>query len=238
MSYQDMESGGLLGSADAFSDAAIRRGFIRKVYGILSVQLLVTMAVAGLFFIPSVQGYASQNPWLLAFGFIPVFVCMIVFACCDQVRRKSPGNYICLAIFTLAEGLLMGFVISVYEANEVMMAIGITVILVLALTIFAMQTKIDFTAMAGVLLVGLLCLMLFGLLILFFPNNKVVNIVYASLGAFIFGVYIVFDTQMMMGGKHKYALDPEEYIFASLNLYLDIINLFMYILSIIGNSNN
>ena len=100
-----MESGGLLGSADAFSDAAIRRGFIRKVYGILSVQLLVTMAVAGLFFIPSVQGYASQNPWLLAFGFIPVFVCMmIVFACCDQVRRKSPGNYICLAIFTLAEG--------------------------------------------------------------------------------------------------------------------------------------
>ena len=127
----------------------------------------------------------------------------------------------------------MGFVISVYEANEVMMAIGITVILVLA-----MQTKIDFTAMAGVLLVGLLCLMLFGLLILFFPNNKVVNIVYASLGAFIFGVYIVFDTQMMMGGKHKYALDPEEYIFASLNLYLDIINLFMYILSIIGNSNN
>ena len=103
MSYQDMESGGLLGSADAFSDAAIRRGFIRKVYGILSVQLLVTRA--GLFFIPSVQGYASQNPWLLAFGFIPVFVCMmIVFACCDQVRRKSPGNYICLAIFTLAEG--------------------------------------------------------------------------------------------------------------------------------------
>ena len=100
-----MESGGLLGSADAFSDAAIRRGFIRKVYGILSAQLLVTVIVAGFFFIPSVQGYASQNPWLLAFGFIPVFVCMmIVFACCDQVRRKSPGNYICLAIFTLAEG--------------------------------------------------------------------------------------------------------------------------------------
>ena len=108
MSYQDMESGGLLGSADAFSDAAIRRGFIRnfvrKVYGIPSVQLLVTVIAAGFFFIPSVQGYASQNPWLLAFGFIPVFVCMIVFACCDQVRRKSPGNYICLAIFTLAEG--------------------------------------------------------------------------------------------------------------------------------------
>ena len=50
--------------------------------------------------------------------------------------------------------------------------------------------------------------------------------------------YLVFDTQMMMGGKHKYALSPEEYIFAALNLYLDIINLFMFILSIIGNSRN
>ena len=132
----------------------------------------------------------------------------------------------------------MGFVVSVYDANEVMMAIGITVILVLALTIFAMQTKIDFTAWGGILLVALLCLMLFGIFVAIFPGSKVANILYASLGAFIFGVYIIFDTQMMMGGKHKYALDPEEYIFASLNLYLDVINLFMYILSIIGQANN
>ena len=43
---------------------------------------------------------------------------------------------------------------------------------------------------------------------------------------------------MMMGGKHKYALSPEEYIFAALNLYLDIVNLFIFILSIIGNARN
>ena len=47
-------------------------------------------------------------------------------------------------------------------------------------------------------------------------------------------VYIVYDTQLMMGGKHKYSIDPEEYIFAALNLYLDIINLFLYILTLIG----
>ena len=132
----------------------------------------------------------------------------------------------------------MGFVVSCYDANEVMMAIGITVILVLSLTLFAMQTKIDFTAMGGILLVALLSLMLFGIFVAIFPGSKVANILYASLGAFIFGVYIIFDTQMMMGGKHKYALDPEEYIFASLNLYLDVINLFMYILSLIGQANN
>ena len=59
---------------------------------------------------------------------------------------------------------------------------------------------------------------------------------YGSIGALIFSLYIVYDTQLMMGGKHKYALSPEEYIFAALNIYLDVINLFMYILMIVGFS--
>ena len=61
---------------------------------------------------------------------------------------------------------------------------------------------------------------------------------YASAGALIFSFYIIYDTQMMMGGAHKYSVSPEEYIFAALNLYLDIINLFMYILMIFGSSKN
>lgn len=36
------------------------------------------------------------------------------------------------------------------------------------------------------------------------------------------------------GGKHKYSISPEEYIFAALNLYVDIVNIFMYILMLIG----
>ena len=58
---------------------------------------------------------------------------------------------------------------------------------------------------------------------------------YASAGALIFMLYIVMDTQLMIGGKHKYSIDPEEYVFAALNLYLDIVNLFIYILSIVGS---
>ena len=35
---------------------------------------------------------------------------------------------------------------------------------------------------------------------------------------------------MMIGGDHKYSISPEEYIFAALAIYLDIINIFMYLL--------
>jgi len=237
------ESGGLLDSADAFSDKVIRRGFMRKVYSLLSLQLLLTTAVAGIFYVPSIREFASNpsNSWLIWVAFIPSFICLIALSCCEGVRRKSPGNLICLGIFTLAEGFMMGCVVSYYDVGEVMMALGITVAVVFGLTLFALQSKIDFTAMGGALMVALICLMMFGFFAIFFRNSenyKIVNIVYASLGALIFGLYIIFDTQMMMGGKHKYSLDPEEYIFASLNLYLDIINLFLYILSIIGNSRS
>ena len=58
-------------------------------------------------------------------------------------------------------------------------------------------------------------------------------VLYASISAMIFSVYIVFDTQLIIGGKH-YAIDPEEYIFAALNLYLDIVILFRYLLIIVG----
>ena len=68
------------------------------------------------------------------------------------------------------------------------------------------------------------------------PSLRWVMLGYGCIGALIFSLYIVYDTQLMMGGKHKYALSPEEYIFAALNIYLDIINLFRYILLIVGIS--
>ena len=62
------------------------------------------------------------------------------------------------------------------------------------------------------------------------------NIVYSAIGCVIFSLYLIYDTQIMMGGKHKYALSPEEYIFAALNLYIDFMQLFRFILILVGVS--
>ena len=67
-------------------------------------------------------------------------------------------------------------------------------------------------------------------------HSKILYIVYATLAAFLMSVYIVVDTQMMMSGK-TVQLDPEEYVFAALNLYVDIIMLFSYILILCGGGN-
>jgi len=222
----------------AFSDKTIRRGFIRKVFAILMVQLLVTFGIVCLFlFCEPVQQYSQQNQWVYILAIVITFVCMIVLACCGEVRRKFPTNFIFLGIFTVCEGYLIGSVCAMYEVEEVLMAIGITVFITFGLVVFAMQTKLDFTGLSGALLVMLLALFCFGILAMLF-QDRILNIVYASLGALLFGFYLVFDVQMMMGGNHKFSISPEEYIFAALNIYLDVINLFMYILAIVGNARN
>ncbi|XP_058830969.1 protein lifeguard 1-like isoform X4 [Topomyia yanbarensis] len=217
-----------------FTDQSIRRGFIRKVYSILTVQLGITLGFIALFmYHRPTKLWVQQHPEMFWIALGVMIVTLLSMACCDSVRRKTPMNFIFLAIFTLAQSFLLGVTTAKFSSQEVLLAVGITAAVCLGLTLFAFQTKWDFTVMGGVLFVAVIILMLFGIIAIFFPG-KTITIVYASIGALLFSVYLVYDTQMMMGGKHKYSISPEEYIFAALSLYLDIINIFMYILTIIG----
>lgn len=91
--------------------------------------------------------------------------------------------------------------------------------------------------MGGMLFVLLIMLIVFGIFAAIF-NDRVLSMVYACLGALLFSFYLVFDTQLILGGNHKMSISPEEYVFAALNLYLDVINLFLYILAIVGGSRS
>lgn len=217
-----------------FSDQSIRKGFIRKVYSILTVQLSITLGFICLFmYHNATKLWVQRHPEMFWISFGVMIVTIIAMACCEGVRRKSPMNFIFLALFTLAQSFMLGVTTARFSSQEVLLAVGITAAVCLGLTLFAFQTKWDFTVMGGILFVAVIVLMLFGIIAIFFPG-KTITIVYASAGALIFSFYLIYDTQMMMGGNHKYSISPEEYIFAALSLYLDIINIFIYILTIIG----
>nr|CAD7428931.1 unnamed protein product [Timema monikensis] len=232
--YSDPE-GLLPGNMDnfQFSEKSVRNGFIRKVYSILMVQLLITLSFITLlcYHEPTKDYiYSHQEVWWIAF--VLMMVTIIAMACCPSVRRNSPMNFIFLLIFTLAEGFLLGATASTYNSDAVLMAVGLTAAVTLGLTLFAFQTKWDFTMMGGALLVGLIILTIFSFVVIFVPGKTIV-LVFASVGAFFFCLHLVYDTQLMIGGSHKYSISPEEYIFASLNLYLDIINILTNLLIIL-----
>ncbi|KAM6968266.1 protein lifeguard 1 [Aplochiton taeniatus] len=219
---------------NCFSDAGVRRGFIRKVYLTLMIQLLLTVGIICAFlYWGTLREWARETYWFSYGMMAAVLVLILVLSCCGAFRRKVPLNFIALGLFTIAEGLMLGSVTVYYNAEAVLWAVGATALVSLSLSVFAMQSKFDFTACNGCLWVLLWTLLSFSLLCGIL-RSQYVYIVYASLGTLVFSLYLVMDTQLILGGKHKYSLSPEEYIFASLNLYLDIIMLFMLLLQLIG----
>lgn len=214
----------------SFSEETIRKAFVRKVYLILTVQLAITMAFISLFmYHEPARMFVARNPSIGIIAFVTMFVVLIIMACCGEIRRKTPHNFIFLAMFTAAQGLMLGIIATQYQSNKVLMAVGVTCVICVGLTLFSFQTKWDFTMMGGFLFVALLVVFVFGIIVAFFPGSAA-DLVYSVCGALLFSLYLIYDTQMMMGGKHKYSISPEEYIFAALNLYLDIINIFLFIL--------
>lgn len=133
-------------------------------------------------------------------------------------------------------GFMVGNISVRYDTQSVILAAGLTAGITLGLTLFSFQTKIDFTSWGGALFALLLVLLIGGIFAAIFPS-KIGDVLIGGFGAILMSLYIIYDTQLMMGGEHKYSISPEEYIFASLNLYLDIINLFLYILRLIGGRN-
>ncbi|KAG8197869.1 hypothetical protein JTE90_024268 [Oedothorax gibbosus] len=219
---------------NSFSEKSIRHAFIKKVYCILMMQLAITTAFISLFlFEPNIKRYSREHSEMFWIALVFTIVLLIALSCCEKVRRSFPANFICLFLFTFFESFLLGAAASRYDTEAVLIAAGICTVVCLGLTLFAFQTKIDFTVCSGFLMVCVLVLLVFGIFAMIFPS-KIMQLLYGAAGAIIFSLYLVFDTQLMMGGKHKYSLSPEEYIFAALNIYLDVINIFMSILQIVG----
>ncbi|XP_075067941.1 protein lifeguard 1-like [Mixophyes fleayi] len=217
-----------------FSERSIRRAFIRKVYITLTVQLIITFGIVFMFtFWLTLRNWVQNYPYIV-YAVLPCTIILVmVLACCNQVRRKVPLNFILLGIFTVLEGCLLGSLAALFDADAVMWATGATILVTLGLTLFALQTKWDFTILSGGLMVLILALLSFGILAAIFRTYWL-SIVYACIGTFVFGMYLVVDTQLITGGKHRYSVSPEEYIFAALNIYVDIVNLFLLLLQIFG----
>lgn len=178
----------------------------------------------------SYKEFLHANTWLVWVSLIGA----IGFMVATYWKRKSyPMNLIFLGGFTVAEAYTISVIVSFYQAGVVLQALVITLGVFIALTLFACQTKYDFTNWMPYLFGALWFLILFGFVSIFFKHNSTMELVYGGLGALIFCGYILVDTQLVMRHYHV-----EEEIAAAIALYLDVINLFLMILRILNSQNN
>ncbi|KAJ3099251.1 Transmembrane BAX inhibitor motif-containing protein 4 [Phlyctochytrium planicorne] len=209
----------------------IRMNFVRKVYSILAAQMGLTTIVCALFFFnPTIRTFVQETPGLvIASSILSIGLLLALFV----YRRSAPTNFYLLGAFTLTEAYTVATVCTFYDAILVLQAAILTFSLFFGLTFFTIQSKINFSGLAPFLFGALWIVVIASFVQLFLPFSRITDLIFAVIIAVLFCGYIVFDTYQLFN-----RFNPEEYILASIELYLDILNLFLAILRILGNSRD
>ncbi|KAF3913588.1 hypothetical protein ABW20_dc0108496 [Dactylellina cionopaga] len=215
----------------AETSLVIRQRFISKVYSILFFQLLATGAVsAATFYSVGFKTWIQANGWMMWISLIGSIGSLIAVYC---YRKTYPTNYYLLALFTGFEAYAVALITSFYDSKIVLEAVVITAVVFAGLTLFALQTKYDFTQWQGILFTSLWILVGAGFISMFFSHGSGFEMVYSVGAVVIFSGYVLVDTQLIM--RH---FTPDEEVAAAISLYLDIINLFINILRILNNQSS
>ncbi|EGR28875.1 hypothetical protein IMG5_167280 [Ichthyophthirius multifiliis] len=155
------------------------------------------------------------------------------------LARQVPQNYICLILFTLAMSYMVSCTCSILGSqnngqNLVLIAAVMTLGVSLALTAYAFYTKTDFTMMGGFIFCFFIVLIIFGFFATF-SHQKTIYIIYCALSVILYSIYLIYDTQLIAGGK-KYELSVDDYVVGAMMLYIDIIMIFLELLKILQAS--
>ena len=222
-------------TVSSISDKA-RIGFIRKVYCILSTQLLMTATAVLLSAISeSYRYFLITHTWLFYVAFVVSLCSLYALSCYPEVARSVPANYILLLVFTVAESYSISSITTFYTGKSLTYAALITAAIVVSLTIYAFTTDTDFTYMGGTLFMAGAGFLVASMIGIFF-ESRTYEIIVALFGSLLFGLYLIYDTQLIMGGDGKsasYTID--DYILAAVNVYLDVVSMFIEILRLIGD---
>ena len=202
-----------------------RWGSLGEIFKILSFSLVFSFlgAVVGALFVP-----VTLVPL-----FIVVELIMIIAAVVIRMRQKRIGLTF-LFSFTAVSGVTLYPVVLYYAstlgAQLVAVAFATTAIVFGVLAVYAYQSSRDFSYLGGFLFGGTIALVVIGLVGLFFPfAGSFMDYIYTFGGVLIFIGWILYDISNI---RHGVAQDDVPLVV--LNLYLDLVNLFLFILRLLA----
>ncbi len=205
-----------------------RLNFLKKVYSLFFASIL--FGCGGAYVGMTSMAPAIANNYFL---FFILEIGLIFFAM--SVRQKEGLNLLALFSFATVSGMLPG----PYLAHLAMTQPGViaqtfimTVGIFGGLTLYVFTTKKDFSFMGGFLFVGLIGLIVGGVANMFFASSAM-HFAISSCGVLLFSGFILYDTSNIV-----LRYPSNEYVAGALSLYLDFLNLFIYLLSFLSGSDD
>lgn len=203
-----------------------RATLIRRTYLLVFASVLVTMAgTAFAISTPPVLNWAARHPIITFIGmFLPLLAA-------QRFRHVFPTNIGFVFLFTFLEGVFISpfiYLLGTTQPGVIGQAALLTGTTFGALTLYAFVSRRDFSAWGAFFMVGLFVLIATSLLNLFF-QNATASLWIAGATVFVFSGLLVFDTWRL-----RNVFGPNDYVLAAVNIYLDLLNMFLAILSLLG----
>ncbi len=220
-----------VGAAPRVLSGVQRAALVRRTYGLVFVGVIATILGAAF--------TASQPALLNAVAAHPIIMMICWFAplfVAQSQARNFPRNIILTLLFTFVTGVYLAPILTFYlkyQPAALAEAGLLTFATFGALTLYATFSRRDFSAWGGFFMVGLVVLFLTMLVGMFFPSVGASMWISAA-GVFVFSGLLVFDTwRITRSGQ----LGDQDYVFAAVTIFLDLLNLFLFILSLVSGGD-
>ena len=201
-----------------------RVSFLKKTYQLLALSMV--MAALGAYLTMPYVAQVIQYKWFI-FG----AELLVLFFGLGMSRGKPGLNLMMLFLFTFLTGVslvpLLAMLIGAGKAAVIGNAFFATAILFGALSIFAINSKTDFSNWGKPLFITLIVVVVASLINLFLGNGILAVIINAAV-LLLFGLFTIYDTQNIANGAYDSPVD------AAVSLYLDFLNMFTVILQFLG----
>jgi modulator of FtsH protease len=205
-----------------------RATLVRRTYGLVFLSVITTILGSAFAF--------TQQPVMDASARHPFIVGVCLFApliMAQRAARDFPKNLILTFLFTFIEGIFIAPFLKVAELSApgvVSQAAVLTFTAFGVLSLYALVSRRDFSAWGGFLIVGLVVLFV-AMLLNSFIGSAAGGLWLSVIGVMIFSGLLVFDTWRLLRSG---TFGPDDYVLTAVSIYLDLLNMFLFILSLLG----
>jgi len=199
--------------------------FMKQTYQLLAASMVA--AAAGAFATLPYAETVMQYRWII-FGF-EIFM---LFVGLGMTRNKPGLNLIALFVFTFTTGVslvpMLAYLIGIGNGAVIGNAFLMTAVLFGALSLFAINSKTDFSSWGKPLFITLIVVIIASLVNAFLLHSPLMHIIMSAGILLLFGLFTIYDTQNIANGAYDSPVD------AAVSLYLDFLNMFTSLLSLLG----
>ena len=201
----------------------IRRGFLRKVFGIVLVQILVmTIGIICVKYTPLGE-FIRDTFWFVIVAYVLPYVFIALLM---AVRKMHPWNIISFCLFTLSLSLMLGFIAYLMPSDlGLFVSLGGIILETVVIMAYTQRPLEKFTCMNCALVIFGVGLATSLLGFIAYPGIAWYYYFWPGIAAVVFGLWIIWDIVAI-----QIDLTPDEYIIGALDIYLDIVNLLIWLL--------